>query len=60
MADLHRSTAPEEDAHGASHREATTGMPRWVKLFGVIAIVVVVVFLFLMFIGAHDPSRFAH
>jgi len=60
MADLPRSTEPEEDAHGVPHRDTTTGIPRWVKLLGLIAIVVVMVFLFLVFIGAHDPSRFAH
>lgn len=60
MADQPRSIDSDKDRPVAPNRDTSTGMPRWVKVFGVIAIVVVLVFLFLVFIGAHDPSRFAH
>lgn len=36
------------------------GPPRWVKVFGIIALVVVLLFLFLMFTrgpGGHGPGR---
>jgi hypothetical protein len=39
----------------------TAGAPRWVKVFGIIALVVVLLFLVLMFArgpgGRHGPSR---
>ena len=42
-------------------REPTTGTPRWVKVFGIIALVVVLLFLILMFTrgpgGRHGPGR---
>lgn len=40
--------------------EPTTGPPRWVKVFGIIALVVVVVFLILLASGGgggHGPGR---
>jgi hypothetical protein len=40
--------------------DLTTGTPRWVKVFGIIVLVVVVVFVVLMFAGMHDPSRWGH
>jgi hypothetical protein len=39
---------------------AETGTPRWVKAFGIIALVAVLLFLILMFTGGHDPSRRPH
>jgi hypothetical protein len=48
------------------------GTPRWVKVFGIIALVVVLLFVFLMFTrgpgghgpgdrgGSHDPSKWGH
>jgi hypothetical protein len=43
----------------AKDRESIPGTPRWVKVFGIIALVVVAVFLVLMFAGGgrHGPSR---
>ncbi len=40
--------------------ESTIGTPRWVKVFGVIAIVVIVAFVVLMITGrggGHGPGR---
>lgn len=40
--------------------EATTGPPRWVKVFGIIALVVILVFLVLLVAGGgggHGPGR---
>jgi hypothetical protein len=37
-----------------------TGTPRWVKAFGIIALVVVLLFVILMFVGGHDPSKWGH
>ncbi len=39
--------------------ESIPGTPRWVKVFGVIALVVVLLFVILMFAGSgrHGPSR---
>lgn len=38
---------------------STTGTPRWVKVFGVVALVVVVLFIGLMIFGGgeHGPGR---
>jgi hypothetical protein len=67
-----RSRKPTEDAHIPSEpdpygcqnadadRDATTGTPRWVKIFGVIALVVVVLIVVLLIIGGpHNPGRHA-
>ena len=41
-------------------RESTTGTPRWVKVFGIIALVVVLLFVVLLVIGgSHNPGRHA-
>jgi hypothetical protein len=54
-ADPPRSADAEEGtAHGAS-----TGTPRWVKVFGVILVVVVVLVVVLLVLGGHGPSRHA-
>lgn len=40
-------------------RGSTTGTPRWVKMFGIIALIVVVLFVILMFtrgLGGHGPG----
>ena len=39
---------------------STTGTPRWVKLFGIIIIVLVLMFVILMLVGGHDPSKWSH
>jgi hypothetical protein len=33
------------------------GVPRWVKVFGIIALVVLVLFVVLLFTGGHGPGR---
>lgn len=40
-------------------RESTTGAPRWVYVFGIIALVVVLAFVILMLVGggSHGPGR---
>lgn len=37
--------------------EATTGTPRWVKVFGIITIVVILLFVVLLLVGGHNPGR---
>ena len=37
-----------------------TGTPRWVEVFGIIALVVVLLFVILMFGGGHEPSTWGH
>jgi hypothetical protein len=63
--------ATEEDTHMADS-PPYPGTPRWVKVFGIIALVVVLLFVFLMFTrgpgghgpgdrgGSHDPSKWGH
>ena len=50
-----------DDTGIAPDREATTGTPRWVKVFGLIAFVVILLFVILMFVrgpgGRHGPGR---
>jgi hypothetical protein len=43
-----------------AEREATAGAPRWVKVFGIIVLVIILLFVVAMFAGLHDPSRFSH
>lgn len=59
--------ATEEDTHVADpHPDSdgdtgddTGGTPRWVKVFGIIAVVVILLFVIMMFIGGgkHGPGR---
>jgi hypothetical protein len=50
-----------DDTGVGPDRESTTGTPRWVKVFGIIALVVVLLFVVLMFTrgpgGRHGPGR---
>ena len=47
----------EDDAH-ISDNELTTRTPRWVKVFGIIAFVLVLVFVILQLTGGgHGPGR---
>jgi hypothetical protein len=57
MADL--TPYPDSDSDAGRGGESTTGTPRWVKVFGVIALVVVVLFVVVTLIrgGEHGPSR---
>ena len=51
------------DTGSEPDRESTTGMPRWVKVFGIIVIVVVLLFVVVTMVagggGGHGPSRHA-
>jgi ABC-type transporter Mla subunit MlaD len=38
-------------------RGSTTGTPLWVKVFGIIGLALVVLFVVLMLIGGHGPGR---
>jgi hypothetical protein len=53
MADPSRSPASDESSAPAP----TTGTPRWVKVFGVILVVVAVLVVVLLVFGGHGPSR---
>jgi len=51
--------SPDRDT-SVGDRESTAGTPRWVKVFGIIAIVVVVLLLILLLTGGpgrHGPGR---
>jgi len=61
MADPPRYPDTDDDTGVGPDRESTTGTPRWVKVFGIIALVVVLLFVILLFTrgpgGGHGPSR---
>lgn len=51
-----RETHPET----APGREPSTGTPRWVKVFGIVALVLIALFVILQLLGvggSHGPSR---
>ena len=56
MADPRQPHAPDEDTHMAD-RPPYPGTPRWVKVSGIIALVLVLLFLGLHFAGG-GPMRF--
>jgi hypothetical protein len=52
--------SPDRDTGVGPVREPTTGTPRWVKVFAIIALVVVALFLILLLTGGpgrHGPGR---
>jgi hypothetical protein len=52
--------ARSDDSGSRPGRQSTTGAPRWVKVFGIIVIVLVVLFAILQLTGwveAHGPGR---
>jgi hypothetical protein len=52
-----RSNASDEAASEAGRR-STEGTPRWVKVFGIVALLVVVLFVVLLIAGGpHNPGR---
>ena len=52
-----RSNTRDEAASEAGRR-STEGTPRWVKVFGIVAVVVVLLFVVLLFAGGpHNPGR---
>ena len=60
MTDLSSTPDPNGDDTGASSvRRSTTGTPLWVKLFGIITLIVILLFVILQLIGAveHGPGQ---
>jgi hypothetical protein len=53
-----RSNSTRDETAPEPGRRSTEETPRWVKVFGIVALVVVVVFVFLLVAGGpHGPSR---
>jgi hypothetical protein len=62
MAGPPRYSSSADDTGAGPDRESLTGTPRWVKVFGIIALVVVLVVVVLLLTrgsGGHGPSRHA-
>ncbi|CAN5571210.1 hypothetical protein BH24ACT13_BH24ACT13_07680 [soil metagenome] len=63
MADQPRDADADNDAGTASDRRSTTGAPRWVRVVGIIALGVVLLFVIVLFTrgpggpGGHSPGR---
>ena len=59
MADPPRDSDAGEDTGVAPDRESTIGTPRWVKVSGIIALVLVLLFVIVMLTGGggHGPGR---
>jgi hypothetical protein len=59
LADPPAYPASGDDTGAESDPEATTGTPRWVKVFGVIALVLVVLVVLMLVVGGgnHGPGR---
>jgi hypothetical protein len=57
MADLPDSNGDTGDDPGVTGRGSTTGTPRWVKVFLIVIIAVVLSVVILLLIGGHGPSR---
>lgn len=58
MVQTHPNPDSDHDRVGPD-RALTTGTPRWVKVFGLIALVVIVLFVVVMLVGGgeHGPGR---
>ncbi|MEJ7791700.1 MAG: hypothetical protein WKF65_07005 [Gaiellaceae bacterium] len=50
---------PSPDTGTSPGRETPAGTPRWVKVFGIVALVVVVLFIVVLLVGGaeHGPGR---
>lgn len=48
---------PRSDSDRETGEDATIGPPRWVKVFGVIAVVVLVLVVIMLLAGGHNPGR---
>ena len=46
-----------DDTGVGADRRSTVGAPRWVKVFGILALVLVVVVAVLLLSGGHGPGR---
>ena len=60
MADPPRYPNTDNDTGAGPDRESATGTPRWVKVFGIIVFIVVLLFVILIFTGVHDPFMWGH
>ncbi|MBJ7596704.1 MAG: hypothetical protein DLM67_23440 [Candidatus Nephthysia bennettiae] len=54
--DLDREVPPHTDREPGLDRESSTGTPRWVKVFAV-AFVLVVILMVAMIVGGHGPGQ---
>jgi hypothetical protein len=59
MADPPRYPNTDNDTGAGPDRESATDTPRWVKVFGIIAFIVVLLFVILIVTG-HTPPEGAH
>jgi hypothetical protein len=59
MADPPPSPRTDDDTGVRPDRESTTGTPRWVKVFGIIALLLVLLFVIALLTGNHGPGRHA-
>jgi hypothetical protein len=60
MADRHPNPDTGDDTGVGPHRGSPPGTPRWVKIFGIIAFVLVLLVVILMLAGVggdHGPGR---
>jgi hypothetical protein len=59
MADRRADPDTGDDSGVGPYREPPAGTPRWVKVFGLVALVVVVLFVVVLLIGGgeHGPGR---
>jgi hypothetical protein len=59
MTDRPRSPDTGDDSGRVYDRESTTGIPRWVKVVGIIAVVVVLLVVVMLLVGGgdHGPRR---
>lgn len=46
-----------DDSGAEAGRGSTTGTPRWVKVFGLIALTLVLLFVIMLLTGGHGPGR---
>ena len=60
MADPPRYPNTDNDTGEGPSRGSATGTPRWVKVFGIIVFIVVLLFVILIFAGGHEPSMWGH
>lgn len=57
MSDQRPTNDPGADRHAGVDDASTIGTPRWAKIFGLIALAVVVLVVILMLMGGHGPGR---
>lgn len=59
MSDTPHDDGPVDDTAGNPDRESPPGTPRWVKVFGIVTVLVVVLIVVLLLAGggSHGPGR---